>query len=137
MIIYCDCATFMHEHNTIIAQGSIVVTPHNHRIIESGRAELNCSICPTLTPLLMWNFTQRGAQEMETVANQSQLFSSQYTVRNGQKSQTLIINDAQWRHAGVYKCIAAINGMIIEAQTSLDVLSELQSYCKDHRCQIM
>ena len=73
----------------------------------------------------MWNFTQRGAQGMETVVNRSQLFSSQYTVRNGQKSQTLIIDNAQWRHAGVYKCIAAINGMIIEAQTSLDVLSKL------------
>ena len=114
----------MHEYN-IIAQGSVVVTPHNDRITQSGRAELNCSVCPALTPLFMWNFTQRGTQEMETVANRSQLLSSQFTVRNGQKSQTVIINDAHWRHAGAYKCIAAINGTIIEAQTSLDVLSML------------
>lgn len=114
----------MHEHN-IIAQGLVIVTPRNHQISQSRRAELNCSVCPTLTPLFMWNFTQRGAQKMETVANQSQLFSSQYEVRNGQKSQTLIINNAQWRHAGAYKCIVTINGTIIEAQTSLDILSEL------------
>ena len=62
---------------------------------------------------------------METVANQSQLLSSQYTIRSGQKSQALIIKDAQWRYVGVYMCIADLDGMIIQAQTSLDVLSEL------------
>ena len=117
---------FVHEYTTtIIAQGSVVVTPHNQQINQSERAEFNCSVCPTLTPLFMWNFTQSGAQEMETVANRSQTLSSQYTVGNGQKSQSLIINDAHWRHAGVYKCIATVNNTIIEGQTSLDVLSEL------------
>ena len=62
---------------------------------------------------------------MEIVANQSQPLSSQYTIKGGQKSQALIIEDAQWRHVGVYKCIADIDGMIIQAQTSLNVLSEL------------
>ncbi len=68
---------------------------------------------------------------METIANQSQLLplSAKYTVRNNvrQKSQTLnfVINNAQWRDVGVYKCIAAINGTLIEAQTSLNILSEL------------
>ena len=108
-----------------LAQGSVTVTPHNHQITQSGRAELNCSVCPILTPMFTWNFTQKEAQEMETVANRSQLLSSQYAVRIGQKSQALIIDDAQWRHVGVYKCIADIDGMIIQAQTSLDVLSEL------------
>ena len=78
-----------------------------------------------LMPMFMWNFTKKEAQEMETVANRSQLLSSRYTVRIGLKSQALIIDDAQWRHVGVYKCIADIDGMIIQAQTSLDVLSEL------------
>jgi hypothetical protein len=76
-------------------------------------------------PMFTWNFTQQGAQEMEIVGNRIQLLPSQYTIRNGQKSQALIINDAQWKYVGVYKCIAAIDGTIIEAQTSLDVLSEL------------
>ena len=75
--------------------------------------------------MFTWNFTQKEAQEMETVANRSQLLSSQYAVRNGPKSQALIIDNAQWRHVGAYKCIADIDGMIIQAQTSLDVLSEL------------
>jgi hypothetical protein len=75
--------------------------------------------------MFTWNFIQQGAQEMEIVGNRSQLLPSQYAVRNERKSQALIIDDAQWRHVGVYKCIAAIDGMIIEAQTSLDVLSEL------------
>ena len=120
------CAMFVHEYTTmIIAQGSVVITPHNHQINQSERAELNCSVCPTLTPLFMWNFTQRGAQEIETVANRSQTFSSLYTVENGQKSQSLIINNAHWKHTGVYKCIATVNNIIIEVQTSLDVFSEL------------
>ena len=108
-----------------IAQGSVIVTLHNHRVTQSGRAELNCSVCPTLMPLFMWNFTQRGEHDMEIITNRSHLLSSQYTVRNGLKSETLIINNTQWRHTGVYKCIAAIDGMILEAETSLDVLSEL------------
>ena len=112
-------------HINYIAQGSVIVTPHNHQITQSGRAELNCSVCPILTPMFTWNFTQKEAQEMETVANRSQLLSSQYALRIGLKSQALIIDDAQWRHVGVYKCIADIDGMIIQAQTSLDVLSEL------------
>ena len=61
---------------------------------------------------------------MEIIANRSQLFSPQYIVKNEQKSQTLIIKNAQWRDVGVYKCIASINGIIIEAETRLNVLSE-------------
>ena len=76
-------------------------------------------------PMFIWNFTQKEAQEIKTVSNQSQLLSSEYAVRSGQKSQALIIDDAQWRHVRVYKCIADIDGMVIQAQTSLDVLSEL------------
>ena len=89
--------------------------------------------------MFTWNFTQKEAQETETVANQSQLLSSQYTVRSGQKSQALIIDDAQWRHVGVYKCIVDIDGMILEAQTSLDVLSELQRviFCQCIQAHIM
>jgi hypothetical protein len=109
----------------IIAQGSVIIAPHNHQINQSERAELNCSICPTLMPMFTWNLTKQGAQEMEIIANRIQLLPSQYTVRSGRKSQALIIDDAQWRHVGVYKCIAAIDGTVIEAQTSLDVLSEL------------
>ena len=76
--------------------------------------------------MFTWNFVQKDDQKMETVANRSQLLSSQYyTARSGRKSQALIIEDAQWRHVGVYKCITHIDGMIIQAQTSLDVLSEL------------
>ena len=124
---------FVHEYTTIIiAQGSVVITPHSQQKNLSERAELNCSVCPTFTPLFTWNFTQRGAQEMETVANRSQTLSSQYTVGNGQKSQSLIINDAHWRHAGVYKCIATINNTIIDVQTSLDVLSELHIQSNNH-----
>ncbi len=63
---------------------------------------------------------------METVANQSQPLSVQYTIRvAGQRSQTLVINNAQWRDVGVYKCIASIGSTIIEAEASLDVLSKL------------
>ena len=72
--------------------------------------------------MFTWNFVQMEGQKM---ANRSQLLSSQYTIRSGRNSQVLIIEDAQWRHVGVYKCITDIDGMIIQAQTSLDVLSEL------------
>ena len=101
------------------------MTPLDPLANQSGRAELQCSVCPTLMPLFMWSFTQRGVHDMETIANRSQPLSSQYTVTDGQKSQTLVINNAQWRHVGVYKCIASIGGTLIEAEANLDVLSEL------------
>ncbi len=63
---------------------------------------------------------------MKTVGNQSQSLSVQYTIRvTGQRSQTFVINNAQWRDVGVYKCIAAIGSTLIEAEASLDVLSKL------------
>ena len=69
---------------------------------------------------------------MEIIANQSQSLSPQYTVTIGEKSQTLIIDNIQWRHVGVYKCIASIDGTVIEAETSLDVLSELYTIQYDN-----
>ena len=72
----------------------------------------------------MWNFTQSGGHSTETVANRTEPLSSKYTVTTGQKSQTLSITNAQWSDVGVYKCIASINSTLIEAETSLNVLSE-------------
>ena len=62
---------------------------------------------------------------MEIISNRSQLLIPQYTVGNGLNSQVLVINNAQWSDVGIYKCIAAIDGKTIEAEASLDVLSEL------------
>ena len=61
---------------------------------------------------------------MEIIANRSQLLSSEYSLMAGHRTQTLIISNAQWRHVGVYKCITSIDDTVIEAETSLDVLSE-------------
>ena len=108
--------------------GSIDISQHNLVIDQASRAEFNCSVCPTLTPMFMWNFTQRGGLEMEIIANRSQSPSSEYSLMAGQKNQTLIIGDAQWRHVGVYKCITSIDGTIIEAEASLDVLSKPMWY---------
>lgn len=76
-------------------------------------------------PLFMWNFTRRAEHNTETITNQSQPISPQYTVTVGQKSQTLIIQNVQWSDVGAYKCIASINGTLIESETNLNVLSEL------------
>ena len=107
-----------------IGQGSVIVTPPDPSANQFGRAEFNCSVCPTLTPLFVWNFIPRAGLDTKTVANRSQSPSSQHTVTTRQKSQTLIIDNAQWSDVGVYKCIASINGTLIEAETSLDVHSE-------------
>jgi hypothetical protein len=98
-------------------------------IKRASRAEVNCSVhvCPTLTPLFMWTFTQRGDKKMEIpIINGRQSLSSEYTFTStGLGSHALIINNAQWKHTGVYKCIASIGSKKIEVQTSLDVLSKL------------
>lgn len=63
---------------------------------------------------------------MKVIANRSQTLSSEYSFTLiGLRSHALIINDAQWKHAGVYKCIASIDSKKTEAQTSLDVFSKL------------
>ena len=114
------------HHNNVTAQESVIVAPLDSRAYQSESAEINCSVCPTFTPLFTWNFTQSGHGRhniiMETVANRSQPFSSKYTITTGQKSQTLRITNAQWSDVGVYKCIASVNETLIEAETSLDVL---------------
>ena len=73
----------------------------------------------------MWKFIQRGTHEMELLANRNQSLSSKYSLVTRHSSQTLIINNTQWSHVGLYKCITFINGTEVEAEASLDVLSEL------------
>ena len=108
---------------------SVTITPRDLMIMKANRVEVNCSVhvCPTLTPLFMWTFTQRGEQNMEVlIINDSQSLTSEYGFRStGLRSHTLIVNNAQWKHIGVYKCIASIGSKKIEAQTSLNVLSKL------------
>ena len=124
--MYDIAYTLLYIHNIIIAQEAVIVTPLDPWANQSGRAELNCTVCPTLMPLFTWNFTRRAEHIiLETIANQSQLLSPQYSVRVGQNSQTLIIENAQWSDVGVYKCIASINSTVIEVETNLNVLSEL------------
>lgn len=77
----------------------------------------------------MWNFTQRESHKKDTIAKNSQPLSSKYSLVIGYRSQTLIITNAQWRDVGIFKCIAAINGTVIEAEARLDVLSESLQYC--------
>ena len=108
-----------------IAQESVTVTPLDPWANKSETAELECSVCPTLMPLYMWNFTRRDEHNAERIANQSQSLSPKYTITFGQKSQTLIIVNSQWSDVGVYKCIATINNTEIEAEVNLNVLSEL------------
>ena len=102
------------------AIGSIKITQQDVVRNLSERAEFNCSVCPELTPMFMWNFTQRGTHKMEIITNRSQTL----ILTGPAGSQTLIINNTQWRDVGVYKCIASIDGTIIETETSLDVLSK-------------
>ena len=104
------------------------MTPLNPWANKSGRAELECSVCPTLMPLFSWNFTRRDEHSnliMETIVNRSQPLSPQYIVRVGPNGQTLIIENSQWSDVGVYECIASIDDTIIKAETNLNVLSEL------------
>ena len=108
----------MYFHTT--AAESVSVTLHNSITNQAGRVELNCTVCPTLLPVFKWKFIQKGAHGMQVLTT-----DSEYSLIARNRNQTLIINNAQWRHAGVYKCIASINGEVLEAETSLDVLSEL------------
>ena len=120
-MVHINFAISSHDTGT----ESVIITPHDPVTNQASRAELNCSVCPALTQTLVWYFTRRGAHEMEIIANRSQSLSSEYSLMVGHRSQTLIINSAQWRHVGVYKCTASIEDTVIEAETSLDVLSEL------------
>ena len=63
--------------------GSIDMAQQDLVINQASRAEFNCSICPTLTPMFMWNFTQRGGLEMEIIANRSQSLPSEYSLIAG------------------------------------------------------
>ena len=115
---------FLLIHTT--ATGSVILnvpqTLHNSKVNQAGRAELNCTICPIRVPVFRWTFIQKGAHGTQDLVLNT---DSEYSLIARNRSQTLIINNAQWRHAGVYKCIASINGEVLKAEASLDVLSEL------------
>ena len=47
-----------------------------------------------------------------------------YSIIHGRRIQVLIINNAHWRHDGIYKCIVSADNHHIQAETDLTVLSE-------------
>ena len=125
----CTNLLICHTESDETLTEAVTITPHDLMITKASRVEVNCSVhvCPTLTPLFMWTFTQREEQNMEVlIINGTQSLSSEYAFEStGLRSHALIINNVQWKHTGVYKCIVSIGRKKIEAQTSLDVLSKL------------
>ena len=111
-------------HTTATGSLSLSVTPHNSKAYQASRAELNCTICPILVPVFRWTFIQKGAHGTQDLVLNTES-DSEYSLIARNRSQIVIINTAQWRHAGVYECIASINGEVLKAEASLDVLSEL------------
>ena len=97
--------------------------PRNITTSPSNRVEFQCSIHSTFTPNFKWNFTRKVSREADITAESGTL-SVIYSIAHGRRSQVLIIPSVQWRHDGVYTCIASSENSQIKAEANLDVLSK-------------
>lgn len=104
---------------------NFVMRPQNQSITQFERVEIQCSVDSTLIPIFAWNFTKRGSSTPVQIVEENVLLSSDYSFRTTIRSTILVIESAQWIHDGLYTCIVTDGCDTIQAEGSLDVLSEL------------
>ena len=110
----------MHAGPTVF---SFTTRPHNITTSQTSRVEFQCSIHSILVPTFQWNFTRNGSIEAEMIAMGGTVLAG-YSIIRGHRSQVLIIPSVQWRHEGVYTCIASSENSQIQAEAHLNVLSK-------------
>lgn len=87
---------------------------------------MECFVCSSLTPNFMWTFTRKG--QSQSIVNGHNPLTPDYFVKLGERSQVLIIKKAEWKHEGVYKCIASTNSNFVQAEAKLNVLGKFTHY---------
>ena len=102
-----------------------MMRPQNQSINLFEPLEVQCSVDSAAISTFTWNFTRKGSSTPVQVVEENVLLSSDYSFRIMTRSSTLIIENAQWVHSGLYTCIASDGSDIIQAEGNLDVLSEL------------
>ena len=114
---------------------NLTISPHNLSARQSSRVEFECSVCSEHLPMFTWNFTRRGASDLQpqTIARGNIVSSTNFFVNSEPRRQVLVITNVQLRHEGVYTCIASSNISQIQAEAILNVLSE-STNSVIHRC---
>ena len=99
---------------------SFLVQPLNQTVIEYDGVELRCMVCSSLTPTFSWAFTRKGSEQ--SIVSAHNPLTSDYLIKLGERSQVLIIREAEWKYEGVYKCVASTDNSTVHTEASLNVL---------------
>lgn len=77
-------------------------------------------VCSTLTPIFSWEFTRKGFEQ--SIVSAHNPLTSDYLIKLGERSQVLIIRQAEWKYEGVYKCVVSTDNSTLQAEANLNVL---------------
>ena len=105
-----------------------LVSPRNQSILQFETLELECSVTSLtiFNSTFSWNFTKRGSSTPEHIVKENESLSSEYSFRFiSSNYASLKIEEVHWKHTGVYTCIVMGGSDMIQAKSSLNVLSEL------------
>ena len=83
---------------------------------------MECFVRSTLKPNFMWTFTRKG--QSRSIVDGHNPLTPDYFIKLGDRSQVLIIKKAEWKHEGVYQCIASTNSNSVQAEAKLNVLGK-------------
>ena len=104
-----------------------MMRPQNLSIIQYEQLELQCSVnlLTTLTPKFSWNFTKRGHSSPVKIVEENKLLTSAFSFQMSLKNSTLFVKSAKWIHNGIYMCIVSGGNDVIQAESTVNVLSKL------------
>ena len=115
-LVFTMNITFVVAHTPL----SFSVQPLNQTVIEYDAVELHCMVCSTLTPTFSWTFTRKGLEQ--SIVSAHNPLTSDYLIKLGERSQVLIIREAEWKYEGVYKCVASTDSSTVQTEANLNVL---------------
>ena len=103
-----------------------IIKPLNQSILQQERVEMECFVRTSLTPSFMWIFVRKG--QSQPIVDGHNVLTPDYFVKLGERSQVLIIKKAEWKHEGVYQCIASTKNNSGQAEAKLNVLGKFNIY---------
>ena len=113
---------------------SFIDKPANKTVREYEGVELHCMVCSTATPAFSWKFTRKGSEH--SIVDEHNPLTPDYLIKLGERSQLLIIREAEWKYEGVYKCIVSTDSNTVQAEANLSVLGKYESHNSQHTCDL-
>ena len=95
-------------------------TPVNQFILQHDRVDLECFVCSGPTPTFTWTLTRKG--QSQTLVNGYNPLTFGYFVKFGERSQVLIVREAEWTQEGLYRCTVSTGNETLHTEANVTVL---------------